>query len=227
MEVYPLPLLLRAAAYLVVSTKLEAAQDLKAVLISRLTQFYSELGRPGIDIPHESLEELQMQTAKEALFVVDKIQQVLHASLEERDDEIEASGGEALTVGARDLSHIRTLLSVAFKWGIDPLLNRVVSNWPSKPSSRQQGQSTIIDLTRSPEDFNDLCTLTRQLLFLVLPAGYQGPLSQTFIANSLLSRHDTDLLKPCITLGWLPKALSSESMPTQDDLRPFVMRLLS
>jgi hypothetical protein len=222
MEVFQLPVLLQAAALLVGSTKLGGVQDLESVLSFRLGEFYSELGRPGTDVPHESAEGLRVQTAEEALYIVEKIQQILHASSEGQNGQNE---GEAL--GTRDMSHIRILLSIVFKWGTEPLLNRVISSWPNKASSWQQGQSTIIDLTRGPEDYNDLCRLTRKLLSLILPNGYRGSLSQTFIANVLLARHSTDLLRPCITLGWLPKALSSDSMPTQDDLRSFVMRILS
>lgn len=217
-----LPLLLQAAAHLVGSNKSEPAQDFKSVLSSRLVQFQTELGHSQFDPHQQDLEGVQLQTAKAALFIICAIQEVLS-----RPAQPPGSSTEAPSVGTRDLSHIRTLLSIVFKWGTEPLLNRVIMSWPSKPTSRPQAQSKIIDLTTGPEDYKDLCLMTHQLLSLALPAGHKGPISQTFVANTLLVRHVTDLLKPCIAAGWLPKSLSSDSMPTQDDLRPFVMRLLS
>lgn len=217
-----LPLLLQAAAHLVGSNKSEAAQDLKAVLSSRLDQSQADLGRSGTDPLRQDLEDIQLQTAKEALFVVCAIQEVLSAPVQ-----VPESSTEAPAVGTRDLAHIRTLLSIVFKWGTEPLLGRVSMSWPSNATSKTPVQSKIIDLTKGPDDYKDLCSMTHQLLSIALPLGHKGPISQTFVANALLVRHITDILKPSIAAGWLPKALSSDSMPTQDGLRPFVMRLLS
>lgn len=212
-----LPTHLHAAGVLVGTSKSDSTQVLKSVLVSRLSQCNSILGRPEIDLRRGELEDIQLQTAKDALYLLDKIQKDISSP----------SSAEPLAVGTRDLANIRTLLSIVFKWGVEPLLGRVIMSWPSRPSARLPMQSKIIDLTTGPGDFKDLCTLTRQVLFLALPDGHSGPLSQTFIANALLVRHITDVLKPCISLGWLPKALSTDSMPTQNDLRDYVMRLLS
>lgn len=212
-----LPIHLRAAAILVGSSKSDSTHDLKSVLVSRLSQYYSVLDRPEIDLHRGGLEDVQLQTAKEALHVLDAIQKNVSSS----------SPTQPLSVGTRDLANIRTLLSIVFKWGIQPLLDRVIVSWPHRPSTKAPVRSKIIDLTTGPEDFRELCTLTRQVLSLALPAGHSGTLSKTFIVNALLVRHITDILKPCITLGWLPKALSTDSMSTQNDMRDCVMRLLS
>jgi hypothetical protein len=83
----------------------------------------------------------------------------------------------------------------------------------------------IIDLTTTPEDYRQLSSFLVRILALLLPDGLHGRLPQTLITTTLLDRHLTDILKPCIALGWLPKSLSSEGTPTLDEIRPKIMRL--
>ena len=219
--------ILRAAAHLVNKPALtnDTNENLNSVLSARLSKYYAERGVPEVNYDKTDLSAVQLQTAKEALFVVCRVHDAL--ALAETDQPEKATiQTEIPTLGTRDVSNLRTLISIFFRWGTDALLSRVAQNWTTNLLSKSPS-AAVIDLTGGPEDYKELCRQTYQLLSLVLPSGHKGQLSQSFIANILLTRHLGDVLKPCITLGWLPKALSTPSLPVQDDIRPLTMRLLS
>ena len=219
--------ILHAAAHLVNKSALtnDANENLNSVLSARLSKYYTERGVPEVNYDKTDLSAVQLQTAKEALFVVCRVHDALTLAEPNQPDKATIQT-EIPALGTRDVSNLRTLISIVFKWGTDALLNRVVQNWTTTPLSKS-ASATVIDLTGGPEDYKELCGLTYQLLSLVLPSGHRGQLSESFIPNLLLTRHLGDVLKPCITLGWLPKALSTPSLPVQDDIRPLTMRLLS
>jgi len=220
--------ILRAAAHLVTKSTLtnNVNENLNSVLSARLSKYYTECGVPEVTYDKTDLSAVQLQTAKEALFVVRQVHDTLVIA-ESNQPEKATIQTEIPVLGTRDVSHLRTLISIVFKWGTDALLDRVVPNWTAPSSSMAQGSTSVVDLTRSAEDYKELCDLTHQLLSVVLPSGDRGQLSQSFVANILLTRHLSDVLKPCITLGWLPKALSAPPFTVQDDIRPLTMRLLS
>ena len=220
--------ILRAAAHLVNKTTPtnHATENLQSVLCARLSKYYTDRGVPEVDYDKTDLSAVQLQTAKEALFVVRQVHDTLTLA-ETNQSEKTTVQTEIPALGTRDVSHLRTLISIIFKWGTDALLDRVVPSWSTSALPKAQGSASIVDLTRGPEDYKELCDLTYQLLSVALPSGHRGQLSQGFVANILLTRHLSDVLKPCITLGWLPKALSTPSTPVQDDIRPLTMRLLS
>jgi hypothetical protein len=218
----------RAAAHLVSKSTPtnNANENLESVLSARLSKYYTERGVLEVNYDKTDLSAVQLQTAKEALFVAQQVHDALVLT-EANQPEKATMQTEIPVFGTRDVSHLRTLVSIVFKWGTDPLLDRVVPNWTSASSSKAQGFASVVDLTRGPEDYKELCDLTYHVLSIVLPSGHRGQLSQSFVANLLLTRHLGDILKPCITLGWLPKALSTPSIPVQDDIRSLTMRLLS
>jgi hypothetical protein len=220
--------ILHAATHLVnkSTTTHNTNETLNSVLNARLRQYYSDLGVREADYDKTDLSAVQLQTAKEALFVVRQVHNALELA-EQNQPEKATIQTETPILGTRDASHLRTLISIVFKWGTDALLGRVVLNLATSSSQKSQAFASIIDLTRGPEDYKELCDLTFQLLSVVLPSGYRGPLSPDFVASTLLARHLSDLLKPCIVLGWLPNTLSSASFPVQDNIRPLTMRLLS
>lgn len=220
--------ILRAAAHLVNKSALasNANENLNSVLSARLSKYYAERGVPEVNYDKTDLSAVQLQTAKEALFVVRQVHDALVLA-ESNQPEKATMQTETPTFGIRDVSNLRTLISIVFKWGTDALLDRVVPNWTTTTLSRTQASVTVVDLTRGPDDYKELCDLTYKLLSVILPSGHRGQPSQSFVANLLLTRHLSDVLKPCITLGWLPKALSTPSIPAQDDIRPLTMRLLS
>ncbi|KAJ7904493.1 hypothetical protein B0H14DRAFT_2663092 [Mycena olivaceomarginata] len=114
---------------------------------------------------------------------------------------------EDAPVGTRDLAELRTLVAIAFKWG----------PWPGKV---ERTSTQIIDLTNAPEDYQLLCSMLSRLLRIVLPTT-----SPTFVTTTLLNRHLDQLLRPCIAIGWLPKALASDSAP--ESIQPATNRLLA
>lgn len=215
---------LSEGALLVVSEGTVPLSDLRSSLENRLTQYYARRGTGSVS-PSDSLEKIQLITAIEALSVVGRVQRILSADIlnEPPDDALNASG-QPLLIGTRDLGQLRILLSIVFKWGIDPLMARVLSAWPSKTTSHGP---RIIDLTTASEDYTLLSSMSTHLMDLLFPGDPSLRLPETLITVSILNRHLTDLLKPCITLGWLPRSLASPSRRPLDAIRPRVMRLLT
>jgi hypothetical protein len=200
--------------------------DLKSVLDTRLTHYYSTKNQQWTPGTLNTLEDVQLLMAQETLSVVERLQRLL--SIE--DDTVVPA------IGTRDLSQIRTLLSVVFKWGTEALLVRVREAWPSRTSvgapiarstSLTAATSKLVDLSNTAADYILLSQLTSRIISLILPNGVHGNLPRSLITTTLLDRHFTDILQPAFALGWLPRNLSTESMPTVDELRPLVMRLLS
>ncbi|KAI0368111.1 hypothetical protein BV20DRAFT_1045207 [Pilatotrama ljubarskyi] len=227
----------RAAAILTGPTASSATRpaDLKDVLRRRVSEYCAVMNRPS---PKEdaTLETLQTFTALEALHILE----LLHTGLRAPEPPTqsitttsagtpgtEASSNDQPLVGTRDLALIRTLLSILFKWGVEPLLQHIVAAIPSTSASQGISHASIIDLTGLPLEFSMLSSISDRLLGLVLPGGPGSPISQSGVTANLLNRQLSDLLGPCIVIGWLPKALASDSMPTADHIRPLVMHLLS
>jgi len=165
-----------------------------------------------------SQKEIELLTAKEALSIIRRVQKIL-------DVELDESLQEPPPLGTRDLAKLRTLLSLVFKWGVEPLYVRVSGGWPESIMAGG-AHPKIIDLTSDSDDYGILTELTSSIVALVFPQGVQGRISQTLITTSILSRHIADVLLPSIALGWLPESLSSSSAPILHELRPLVMRLL-
>ncbi|KAI0317004.1 hypothetical protein OF83DRAFT_1276666 [Amylostereum chailletii] len=243
-----------AGALLVHSdTSTTASTDLKALLISRLARYREHLALPSQDYTSATLEHVQRETAVEALAVVSRVQQILDQDALATDAEAEAEAeaarttrrttttarpstsqnarddgpGEPPKIGTRDISQLRTLLSIVVKWGTEPLLARLQPHWPSKPTARAPPGPRIVDLADTTGDHDRLASLALRLFALLFPRGVHGSVPQTLLSTAILNRHLADLLRPALALGWLPKSLSSASSPAVDALRPFVMRVLS
>ncbi|KAJ6539322.1 hypothetical protein B0H19DRAFT_961303 [Mycena capillaripes] len=191
---------LLAAGLCIIESTDNTSHDLKSVLASRLTRYYACLELNNAIDGSETLQSLELTTAAEALHVLERVHGILNA--------------EDAPIGTRDLAELRTLLAIAFKWGVDPLLSRAMLARPSK-SARPQ----IIDLTTAPEDYKLLCSIMSRLLSIVVPTN-----SPTFVSTTLLNRHLDQLLRPCIAIGWLPKSLASDAAP--ESIRPMTIRLL-
>ncbi|KAH0587531.1 hypothetical protein H2248_006313 [Termitomyces sp. 'cryptogamus'] len=190
--------------------------DLKTVLLRRLSNYYARLD-DGREVRETSLEGIQLITAKEALAVVTRVQQII--GIEEQP-----GVDQPPLIGTRDLKELSTLLSIVFRWGIDPLYAKVALTWPETSVTKTQ---KIIELTAPAEEYASLFSLTSDLLRLVFPDGFQGRVPQTLITTTILEKHSMDILKPCIMLGWLPRSLASDSRPVFDAARPMTMRFLN
>ncbi|KAL1755246.1 hypothetical protein FB107DRAFT_213966 [Schizophyllum commune] len=186
--------------------------DLKATLTRRLHRCYEKLTDECTVTDASSLEEVQRATGSSALRVIELVQQILDSST--TDDAV---------IGTRDIGHLRTLISIVFKWGTEPLLAEVMPLWPSKSS---KGRSGVQDISSAVNAYSQLATITSKLLSLVFPRGMEGKVAETAITTTLIHRHLVDLLKPCVTLGWLPGSIATPATPVQDNVRPLVMRLL-
>jgi hypothetical protein len=197
-----LPALLAAGLCIIESTE-NTSHDLQSVLASRLTRYYACLELESALDGSETLQSLELTTATEALNLLERIHGILDA--------------EDAPVGTRDLAELRTLVAIAFKWGVDSLIARAMVAWPGKV---ERTSTQIIDLTNAPEDYQLLCSMLSRLLRIVLPTT-----SPTFVTTTLLNRHLDQLLRPCIAIGWLPKALASDSAP--ESIQPATNRLLA
>ncbi|KAH9894464.1 hypothetical protein C8Q73DRAFT_518427 [Cubamyces lactineus] len=206
--------------------------DLQSVLRRRLTEYGTLLGK-DVQKDNADLETLQQRTALEALFLLELLHERLQApeisdsATREVASAESASGSDQPLVGTRDMGLIRTLLSIVFKWAVEPLLQRIVAAVPSTSTSKAIARASIIDLTGLPHDFSTVSTIASRLLALVLPRGPGAPIAQSAVTAALLNRQLSDLVVPCIVVGWLPKSLSSDSIRTADQIRPLVMHLIS
>ncbi|KAK0461884.1 armadillo-type protein [Desarmillaria tabescens] len=161
-----------------------------------------------------SVEEIKQVTAEEALSVVGCVQRIIDGQDGEEDVPL---------IGTRDIAQLRTLLSIVFKWGVEPLLSNIIVALPT-PSSSKKVQ---IAVEHTLKDYEHLCQLINEIFALLFPSGLQSRLPQTLITTTVLNRHVTDILKPAIVLGWLPKSLATEYILPLDGIRPLVIRLLS
>lgn len=192
--------------------------DFKSALESRLSQYYSLHNKELPSASLQSLQDVELLTACEALSVVERIQALLAIE----DDAVVPA------VGARDLTQIRMLLSLIFRWGTLPIFAQVIVAWPSEPS-RSGNFGTPVQITEvsnAVKNYDLLSDLIHRMIKLIFPEGVHGRIPQSLVTTTLLSRHLVDLLQPSLALGWLPRSLSIKEMPTKDEIRPLIMRLL-
>ncbi|OJT09025.1 hypothetical protein TRAPUB_50 [Trametes pubescens] len=229
--------LFRAAAILTGPSGSSDARSthLKDVLRRRIIEYNEAVGKTALT-DEMTLETLQSYTALEALSLLESLHEKLKAPDAPLPQEgtptpgprqVDALQHEQPLLGTRDINLISTLLSILFNWAVAPLLQRIVAAIPSTSASQGIARASIIDLTGLPHEFSTLSSISSRLLALVLPAGPGSPISQSGVTAALLNRQLSDLLVPCIVIGWLPKSLASDTMPTADKVRPLVMHLLS
>ena len=169
-----LPALLDAAHHI-----LDPSDDPHAAIL----RVYADIAEQPPSIPDHSLPALRLAAARCALHLLHRVQLLL-----DRDT----------PVGARDLAVLRSLLSLLFHWGINPLL-------------------------ANPGDPAALFTLLSDLMSTLF---VRAPPPHTFIPTTILRRHLPDLLRASTTLAWLPKSRWPQDGPPLHALRPSVLRLL-
>jgi hypothetical protein len=207
-----------AVALLETSSKTTTSQKIESTLKNRLVAYYNQRNDQDALQSLEKItsrEEIELLTGREALSVVQRLQKIMDVQFDESNQ------GSPL-ISTKDLAKLGTLLSLAFKWGIERLYTQVVQSgsFREKPSSRTVDTS-VIDY-----DYHLLSYLISSLFSLVFPEGAQGRISQTLITTTILAKHATDLVFPSIALGWLPANVSTSSMPVLHAFRPLVTRLL-
>ncbi|TRM67616.1 hypothetical protein BD626DRAFT_554703 [Schizophyllum amplum] len=197
-----------------IGTETQASEkvDLKSTLLRRLQRCQEQLDDDCSVDDTCSLEEIQRATASASLLIIQNVQRLL-----------DGSASEETVIGTRDIGHLRTLISIVFKWGVEPLLAGLVPLWPLKAAS---GRSGIQDVSVVAQSFPELASSTAKLFGLLFPRGLEGGVAETSITTTLIHRHLVDLLKPSISLGWLPGAIATPATPVQNEMRPLVMRLL-
>ena len=220
---------LKAAAVLSGVDSIEIQKDTGAngladVLRARLDAFDQTL---HVNIQKRDLDLflLQVNTAYAALYAVERIQRVL-SQHEEQSNTPGSTTGTPTQIGSKDMGQTRTLLSIIFRWGTDLLLSRVLPSLPNKLSPRLPPGAQIIDLTAAYEDYTLLSDSLTRLLKMLYPEGPQGRASQTFITVQIYTRCFTQILRPCICLGWLPKELRGD-FPPLPDVKLYTARLLN
>ncbi len=203
-------------AYANCLTASEPSPDLKSILYTRLTRYYNLKDAKLPDdfrIEQYALEDLQRLTAKEALDTVLEIQAVEQGSSSKTD----------YALGARDLAQLRTLVSIIFRWGTEPLLTSCLLVWPPAVAAGQK----IIDYESISGRYKSLVGFAVSLMSILLPNGPGGSFANTHVAAILTNRYLVDLLKICLALGWLPTSLAIGSIVAHDPLRPVTLRLVS
>jgi hypothetical protein len=216
----PLSALLESSSHLLESKKDEYASaggNLQTLLQERLHNYYSNRGIES-RTRFDTLQDVQLATATEALSVLEGIESILT-----QEDPSDATQRPLL--GTRDLARLRTLTGLVFKWGTEPLLKQVNDTW--KVDLKGKGRR-IVEVEIEDQGYATLSSLITRIMTILFPNGVQGNnMSPTFISTTLTKKHLVDILRPSILLGWLPASLSTTSAPTIDHLRPFTMRLLS
>ncbi|KAG6378921.1 hypothetical protein JVT61DRAFT_13206 [Boletus reticuloceps] len=171
----------------------------------RLVRFYAALGEQPPSFPDPSLTALQLESARSALLILHRVQLLL----DDRDTQDQPA------IGTRDLNVLKTLLTLLFRWGINPLLAHLAPLW-----------RTNRDPPDSLADLAALSALLSDLMSTLFPRGVRAQPPQTLITTTILHRHVPDLLMASMTLAWLPKSPWPQDNLSLNTLRPFVLRLL-
>ncbi|KAF8524594.1 hypothetical protein BU17DRAFT_74714 [Hysterangium stoloniferum] len=188
--------------------------DLATVLKSRLE-------RNEQDLEEADLKTLQYMTAKKAMRIVEETQNLLDQEFGGLD-----SGSSAPLLGTRDLSHVRMLLSIIFKWAVEPLLAELEPDCPGVYVPAL-GQSRVIDLTERRINLEDLPDILMSLLNLIFGKGEPRKIRQTWITTSILSRHTVDILTPCLIIGWARKPVAESFENVSKEIKTLSIRLIN
>ncbi|KAL5487549.1 hypothetical protein ACEPAI_5657 [Sanghuangporus weigelae] len=226
-DTVPLAIALRAGSVISGSNSSEnkAANPngLADILHSRLEQFdtiIDDMSRTrSLD-----LQSLQLDTAYASLYVLERV----HSLLVEHEAQHSKDSAVPLPIGSKDMTQIRTHISVVFNWGTELLTSRILPSLPDKPMRVPviPPGAQIIDLTATHENYTLLFNITSRLMSIILPEGPQSPSSTTFVAMTIWSRGFTDLLKACIFLAWLPSDVRGDVSPVLD-IKPYISSLLN
>lgn len=191
--------------------------DLATVLKNRLVRTYDILDQGEYDdVSEVDLKILQFITAMESLRLLERIQSLL-------DPDDSGSETSSLLLGTRDLSYVRTLLSIVFKWGVSPLVTEFEPTRPGRHVPNAD-ETLVIDLTERQLRFADIPVIALRLLNLPFGA---TKIHQTWITTSILSQHAVDLLTLCLIIGWSPKPVSDSFAGHAGDVKGLAIRFIN
>ncbi|KIJ57123.1 hypothetical protein M422DRAFT_238692 [Sphaerobolus stellatus SS14] len=208
-------------------SKTQSSPNVATVLKTRLERVHEVLGTPVEDLGGADLKTIQFVTAEESLGLVEAIQDVLDPESSESAEVPSEPSSNPPLLGTRDLSYVRTLLSVVFKWALDPLVSELELTRPGIQTTRVTGQPRIIDLTERSIDYTKLPSVLLRVLRLVFGSEQPPRIRQSWITSSLLSRHAVDVLMPCLIVGWPQKPLLEDWAESAKEIKALSIRFIN
>ncbi|GJJ07060.1 hypothetical protein Clacol_001259 [Clathrus columnatus] len=189
-----------------------ASPDLATVLRTRLTKVNDVLNEyASQDFENIDLKKLQYVTATRSLRIMQILQDIL-----------DQEGMETPLLGTRDIAYVKTVLSIIFNWGVEPLLADLERNCLGSQGPGVDQPLTIIDLTDGP---TELPTILVDIMHLIFEKNSKK-IRQSWITSSLLSNHAVDLLTPLLILGW-PSNPVLGSLGQKQQFKEFSIRFIS
>jgi len=221
-QTHSLITLLSAAAILSgAENKTQSSPDVSAVLKSRLVQVQKILQETDYgDLSDVELKTLQYLTAKECLRLLESMQVVLDP------ESSSVSPEEPPLLSTRDISYIRILLSVVFKWAILPLQSELELTRPGVQGAAPPMQPRIIDLTERSIDFRDLPAMLIRVFKLIFTDDGSSRMRQSWITSSILSKHAVEILMPSLVVGWAKEPLVDGWAESGKEIKEYSIRFV-
>jgi hypothetical protein len=165
---------------------------LSDILSQRLTKAKAEFSELSLPTGYENLstEQLQSVTGYAALKILEAVGAAL--LMDAADQEVDRP-----LLGARDEQILRTTASLVFRWALDPILNRLSSQWKSNPPTPGVADGP---------DVQEAAALLKRLRALLRQESTRTPVS-----DMLAGDHFVEILRGLLMLGWLPPGVCSES----------------
>jgi len=197
--------LLLAARVLTGSSPESTAErgPLSSILSQRLTKARAEFSELSILTEYKDLntEQLQSATGYAAL----KLSEAIDVAL--GTDAAKQGAGTTL-LGAKDKQVLRTTASLIFRWALDPILNRLSTQWKGNlPTPGVAGGPGV----------QEAATILKKLHTLLHQESTRTPVSDILAVG-----HSVETLRGLLMLGWLPPGVCPESSL----LRAGAMKLL-
>ncbi|KAG8987769.1 hypothetical protein FRB90_003165, partial [Tulasnella sp. 427] len=197
-------------------SKKKLGSNVSDVLKSRLLEFAQSpggvdfLNRQGSEVDSYvqllSGSQVEESTGDASVWILDQLNETLLREPE----------SSTPSIGLRDLGTLKTLAAIAFRWAINPRLDRIIKNWGVLSSEPGRVPSSAVVEVEDPEDmkvvYNSLLEKAQTHLRLVL--GMDKPHIAPYrpLAFLIIPQHVTALLKVCIAFAWGPDNSGSTDM---------------
>lgn len=197
--------LLLAARMLTGSTPESTATrgPLSSILSQRLMEARAEFSELSFPTGYTDLSTKQLESATgyAALKILEAVDVTLLVDAANQ-------GAGTILLGAKDKQVLRTTASLVLRWALDPILNRLSSQW--------KGNLPTPGVSGGP-DIQEAAALLRRLYTLVHLESTKTPVS-----DILTGDHSVETLRGLLMLGWLPPGVCTDSSP----LRAAAMKVL-